>query len=544
MAALDAVSDARVDLLARRVLAWLFTGFMVAILSFSFGMVIYRMPMLRARTNELDSWVSREAAFLINNWILLFSAFFVLFATMFPTLSEAITGTRLTVAAPFYTKWMVPVGLILMFLTGVGPLLAWRKSTGSAMRDQFMWPTAAGVVTLVAMKALGLGIWSSGLCFALCAFVGGTIAQEFWRGVRIRRKNTGTDALTALVGLVSRNKRRYGGYVVHLGIVLVALGFAGNSYKVDEQFAVKLGEEVTVGKYTLKNDGIKVSDDGQKQMTTAYISVYQNGKQIDSLFPARWVFRHHEEAPTTEVGIRRTFAEDLYVVMPSNDPSTMASQTAPLQIVINPLVNWIWLGFGVLAFGTGIALLPERALSFATARASSEAAATAGLLLLMLMLPSTLFAQPGMPSVPAGVDTQTSYYPRSEFEKQLQHEIVCTCGCGHITIAECRKDPCAVSHEMRGTVARLIDEGKNHDEIITAMVTKYGSEEMIGAPLDKGFRRLSWVLPWTVGVAAAGAVGFVAIRWSKQRQPDALDASAPLDQDTNDRLDDELRNLD
>jgi len=527
-----------------RVLAWLFTGFMVAILSFSFGLVIYRIPMLRARTNELDSWVSREAAFLINNWILLFSAFFVLFATMFPTLSEAITGTRLTVAAPFYTKWMVPVGLILMFLTGVGPLLAWRKSTASSLRDQFMWPTASFVVTLIAMKVLGLGIWSSGLCFALCAFVAGTIVQEFWRGLSIRKKNTGTDTLTALVGLVSRNKRRYGGYVVHLGIVLVALGFAGNSYKVDEQFALKLGQEVTVGKYTLKNDGIKVSDDGQKQMTTAYISVYQNGKQIDSLFPARWVFRHHEEAPTTEVGIRRTFAEDLYVVMPSNDPSTMASQTAPLQIVINPLVNWIWLGFGVLAMGTGIALLPERALSFATSAASSEVTATVGVLLLMLMLPSSLFAQAGMPSAPAGVDTQTSYYPRSDFEKKMQHEIVCTCGCGHTTIAECRKDPCALSHEMRGTVAALIDQGKDHDEILTAMVTKYGSEEMLGAPMDKGFRRLSWLLPWSVGIAAAGAVGLVAIRWSKQRHPDDHDSSAPLDQDTNDRLDDELRNLD
>src|SRR5205085_12682503 len=124
----------------------------------------------------------------------------------------------------------------------------------------------------------------------------------------------------------------------------------------------------------------------------------------------RWVFRHHEEAPTTEVGIRRTFAEDLYVVMPSNDPSTMASQTAPLQIVINPLVNWIWLGFGVLAFGTGIALLPERALSFATARSSVEATATVGMLLLMLLAQShTVFAQAGMPTAPGGVDTQTSY---------------------------------------------------------------------------------------------------------------------------------------
>ena len=526
-----------------RVLAWLFTGFMVVILTFSFGLVIYRMPLLRARSNELDSWASREAAFLINNWILLFSAFFVLFATMFPTLSEALTGTRLTVAAPFFTKWMVPVGLILMFLTGVGPLLAWRKSTASSMRYQFLWPTTCGVVTLIAMKVLGLGIWSSGLCFSLCAFVAGTITQEFWRGLRIRKKNTGTDALTALVGLVARNKRRYGGYIVHLGIVLVALGFAGNSYKVDEQFALKLGDEATVGKYTLKNDGIKVSDDGQKQMTTAYISVYQNGKQIDSLFPARWVFRHHEEAPTTEVGIRRTFAEDLYVVMPSNDPSTMASQTAPLQIVINPLVNWIWLGFGVLAFGTGIALLPERALSFATASVSSEAVTTAGLLLLLLMLPSTLFAQAGMPTAPPGVDTQTSYYPRSDFEKQMQHEIVCTCGCGHTTIAECRKDPCATSHEMRKEVATLIDAGKTHDQIVEAIVATHGSEEMLGAPMDRGFRRLSWLLPWSVGIGAAAAVGLVAIRWSRNSNRDEQD-TAPADPEMNERLDDELRNLD
>src|SRR4051812_27741663 len=137
-----------------RVLAWLFTGFMVAILTVSFSLVIYRMPLLRARTNELDSWVSREAAFLVNNWILLFSAFFVLFATMFPTLSEAVTGTRITVAGPFYNKWMAPVGLILMFLTGVGPLLAWRKSTASSMRYQFLWPTSCGVVTLIAMQVL------------------------------------------------------------------------------------------------------------------------------------------------------------------------------------------------------------------------------------------------------------------------------------------------------------------------------------------------------------------------------------------------------
>ena len=126
-----------------RVLMWLFIGFMIVILTFSFGLVIYRLPLLKAR-NELDSWVSREAAFLVNNWILLFSALFVLFATMFPTLSEAVTGNRLTVVAPFFNKWMVPIGLVMLVLTGTGPLLAWRKSTLINLRDSFLFPVGAG----------------------------------------------------------------------------------------------------------------------------------------------------------------------------------------------------------------------------------------------------------------------------------------------------------------------------------------------------------------------------------------------------------------
>src|SRR5437867_10623400 len=142
------------------ILTRLFTAFMIVIVTFSFGLVIHRLPLLRAR-NELDSWVSREAAFLVNNWILLFSALFVLFATMFPTLSEAVTGDRLTVAAPFFNKWMIPIGLVLLFLTGVGPLLAWRKSTVSNIRDQFIYPVAAAVVTGIAMAAIGVRCWSS-----------------------------------------------------------------------------------------------------------------------------------------------------------------------------------------------------------------------------------------------------------------------------------------------------------------------------------------------------------------------------------------------
>ena len=159
---------------------------MIAIVAVSFGWVIYRLPLLKSR-HELDSWVSREAAFLANNWILLFSAFFVLFATMFPTLSEAVRGERLTVGPPFFNMWMRPIGLALLVLTGIAPLLAWRKSSLGNLAQSFAWPVAALMVTGAAVYALGIKVWSSGICFALCAFVGATILQEFIRGAQVRQ---------------------------------------------------------------------------------------------------------------------------------------------------------------------------------------------------------------------------------------------------------------------------------------------------------------------------------------------------------------------
>jgi cytochrome c-type biogenesis protein CcmF len=520
------------------ILARLFIGFMVVIATFSFGLVIYRLPLLRAR-NELDSWVSREAAFLVNNWILLFSAMFILFATMFPTLSEAVTGNRIAVAQPFFNKWMLPIGFILLFLTGVGPLLAWRKSAISNLRDSFLFPVACGIVTAAALGALGFRVWVSGLCFALCAFVAGTILQEFWRGANVRRRATGTDVFTALVGLVGRNKRRYGGYIVHVGIVLIFLGFAGNGYKSDQQLLLKPAQQAAVGEYTVRNDGIKLTDDGQRQVLTGTIAVFKGGKQIDTMYPAKSSFHKHEQEPArTDVAIRRTPAEDFYIVMAAVD---LATQTMSLEIHINPLVNWIWMGFGVLAFGTGIALLPESTFAFALAKMPAEAAATttvSALLVLALVLGSgsKLSAQ-----MTGDAATQTSFYARTPFESKLQHEIVCTCGCGHITIAECRKDPCVTSHELRGEVAGLIDQGQSHDEIIQAVIAKH-SEEVLGAPLDKGFNRLAWLFPYLVGAAGAIVIALTAVKWT--RRPELATPQAPMDADLAERLDDELRNLD
>ena len=287
-----------------------------------------------------------------------------------------------------------------------------------------------------------------------------------------------------------------------------------------------------------------MSDDGQKQMTMAYLSIFENGKQIDTMYPAKWAFRKHEQEPTTEVAIRRTFAEDLYIVL-AFQPSDLATQTATLTIVLNPLVNWIWLGFGIMALGTGIALLPERAYSFALASLPAEAATTTVALLFAVLVSggTVLSAQAGMGPGPAGQNIQSSYYARNDFERKMQHEIVCTCGaCGHATIAECRKDPCATSHEMRAQLAALIDQGKTHDEIIQAFITKYGGEEMLGAPIDKGFSRLAWLFPYLMGATGAVAVGFAAVRWT--RKPEGPATAAPLDPALEERIDDELRDLD
>jgi cytochrome c-type biogenesis protein CcmF len=376
-----------------RALAWMFTVFMVALLAISFGFLLYRLPLLRSR-HELDSWASREAAFLANNWVLLFSAFFVLFATMFPTLSQALTGERLTVGPPFFNKWMLPIGLILLVLTGVGPLLAWRKSTTSNMRYQFQWPVLFALVVGAGLWGLGLRVWTSGLCFALSAFVVGTIVQELWRGAGVRGRATGSDRFTALVGLVARSHRRYGGYIVHLGIVLMCLGFAGEGYKQETQQLLKPGESLTLREFTVRHDGVKVTDDGQKQMVTAHVDIARNGASIGTMEPAKWYFRKHEEEPTTEVAIRRGTFEDLYIVMAAFDVPT---QSATLHVVINPLVNWIWVGFGVLALGTLIALLPEGAFAYAGATVPGGAATTLPLFL-ALLLPGARAPSPTSPS--------------------------------------------------------------------------------------------------------------------------------------------------
>jgi cytochrome c-type biogenesis protein CcmF len=283
---------------------------------------------------------------------------------------------------------------------------------------------------------------------------------------------------------------------------------------------------------------VKVIEDGQKQSIVAYISVFKGGKQIDTMYPAKASFKKHQsEPPRTDAAIRRTLAEDLYLVMAGFD---LGSQAISLNVVVNPLVDWVWLGFGLMAVGTGIALLPETAYSFAVARVSAEAAtATTASIVLALMLfgmPRPAFAQhTAMP----GSMTE----PASDLERKMRDEIGCTCGaCAHEPLSKCIGGEAA---QMRDALRADIDSGKNHDQIVDAWIAKYGGQQFLVQPIDQGFNRLAWLFPYLFGAIGIGGVSFVAMKWSKHPHDGAASPEiTPTDAAMNARLDDELRNLD
>ena len=493
--------------------------------------------MLKAR-HEFDSWMSREAAFLANNWVLLFSAFFILFATLFPTITEAINGERLTVGPPFFNKWMTPIGLVLLFLTGVGPLLAWKKSSVANLRQQFLWPAVSALAVGGLVVALGVRVWSSGICFALCGFVFGTISQEFLRGANVRRGMTGADMLTAMIGLVGRNKRRYGGYIVHIGIVLIFLGFAGGGFSRDQQMLLRPGQEGTIRPYTLRLDALRVTEDDQKQMITAHVSIRDDkGRDLGKMYPAKWFFRNHTDEPTTEVAIRRSFGEDLYIVMPAFE---VENQTASVEVHINPLVNWIWLGFGVLALGTAIALLPESAFSFAIGEiaggsrggddARSGAAFVAG------------NASRAARRIAAESDIDHSVAGRARRRAQtgvLVRRMLQAAG-RHLRVQPLRARERRDCRESQTRDERRTGAAVFHDQGGRATRAGRADHAVLG--------RFAWVIPYGIGATGLLLVGFAAIRWSHRRDDAVADERPGLSSGAADplsaQLDDELRDLD
>jgi len=338
-------------------LAWAFGAFMIMIVLVSLGLLLWRWPLLRSR-NELESVLSREFAFLVNNWLFMVAALFVLIATMYPTISEAIDPDhRVTIGPPFFNHYMRPIGLVLLFLTGFGPLVAWRKTSGRSLLRQFVWPIAVGLSGVAVPAMLGIGSSWGLACFGLCAFTFWTIVQEFYRGVMVRRAQRSQSVLEAVVGLVLRARRRYGGYIVHLGVVLMFLGFAGRSYETERKVGLRPGETVQLGAYEVRHESVGATQDWQKDMLTAQLVVLRDGEELATLSPAKWWYFQQPDQPTTEVARYMTLAGDVYASVQQID---MTTGWAQLKLFLNPLVNWVWVGFVVMLFGGVICLGTRR----------------------------------------------------------------------------------------------------------------------------------------------------------------------------------------
>src|SRR6266702_2787867 len=342
---------------------YFFLVFLIVAAALSFALYASRLPLLEAEAT-LESIVSREASFLFNNLLFIGIAFSVLWGTLFPILSELVQGTKVTVGPPFFNQVNIPLGLALLALTGIGPLIAWRRASVSNLQRQFAAPVTVGVFTALVLLVGGMRDGYALMAIALGGFVVGTVVQEFARGARARHRQYGEGHVVALGRLLARNRRRYGGYIVHTGIVILFIAFAGMAFKTETEATLRPGESAILKSpygwtYTFTHLGVSQYDALNRQVTAATLEIARNGKRLGVLTTEK---RQHVDGfgrptfqPSTEVGIRSDLREDLYVVLAGLVNGT---EQAVFRFTINPLVWWVWYGGMIVALGGLIVMWP------------------------------------------------------------------------------------------------------------------------------------------------------------------------------------------
>jgi cytochrome c-type biogenesis protein CcmF len=573
-----------------------FIVFMAAILIVSIGLIVHRSNKLSSKT-EFDSFYSREFAFLLNNWILLACAFFVLFATMFPTISEAIDGSRVSVGPEFFNKWMTPFGLSLLVLAGAAPLLAWRKTTRERLWSQFMFPTVLMAVTIVGLLVVfpqtketssiladQVELPISLINFGIVAFVFGSIGQEFWRGMLVRRRQTGSDPMTSLIGLILSKRRKYGGYIVHLGVAVMFFGFAGKAYEhmIDRTVELPGKYNPSTGKgdsafvfphfvgpfsesdYSFTYENLFHTSDDHKDAVTAQVGIYDHGNRIGTVYPAKWDYHKGDGQMTTEVAIKVRLAEDVYMVLTGFD---LESKQANFRVYINPLILWVWIGFLILAFGTLVCLIPQKVVDILQWKPKTKLgrAADVGILLAIVFSVvaglSTQAYAAGPPAgggehVPAGMGMGNAgggyaaqNRPTSGVSEKAMKELICPCGCARQDIHNC---DCESAARLRGKIESILaaydlnsETGRKEgfDKVLDVFVGEYG-ERVLATPRSK----FPWLLPSVAAIGALGLLIFAGRRWVRKGRADvaAQKAAVPANPDEAyvDKLDDELADTD
>ena len=332
-----------------------FLAFLSLVLLCSFGLLAYRSDQLKGQP-ELDSMVSRESAFLLNNIVLVSALFTILLGTIFPLLSEAVAGVQVSVGAPYFNSVIVPLFLLLVFLMGIGPIIAWRKASWDNLKRNFLAPAAGSLVVAGILFVWKIRDFLPLLGFTLLAFVAFTILYDTALALRARRRLAGEGILSGLLTLARRNQRRYGGFVVHLGAVLIIMGIAGSmSYSLEREATLGLKEHLTIGHYLIEFEGLK----GEQQPTHFRVNgsfrVFNDGHELGVLSPALKFFPT-QQSPVGRAVHQSSISDDIYLIL--SGFSELDKNQATLKVLVRPLVVWIWIGGFVILLGTLVSIAP------------------------------------------------------------------------------------------------------------------------------------------------------------------------------------------
>ena len=530
---------------------------------------------------SIESFASREFTFLLNNWGLLSFMFGVGIATTFPMISEAFWNEKVSVGPPVYNAWVQPLGLTIFFLMGTGTLFGWKKSSDSALRKNFAAPFILMVLAAITHLAIGgrIGypalVWSPPIYpgglgnvlrtfnaitpligISLVVFNASVIVQEFVLLFRARAK-TGADRNTRFLyyaGLVPGflytmftlpppSRRRYGGYVVHMGIVLMFLGFTGRSWDFNRETTLAPGQTFQVERLTIQYTGTRMEVDNEKRMLFADVRVLENGVLKDKLNPAKFFYKKMPQQPTTEVSMMHTMRDDLYLVVGSADPQT---HVAALQVHLNRLVSFIWFGCLVLIFGSIICMWPElvpnESRVWRAARGTAAIAVSVSIGILLALMPVQAFAQ-GASSLHAG-----TVHIEDDNERAVFESLRCMCGgCARDLLSTCA---CADADRSREALRAKIRAGEQRDKILAEYAAQWGNEAL-AIPPNTGVLRALYIIP--VMGTLFGGVGMVLLmrRWRGKPPAGPPDGGGGSKGETDvardvydDRLDEELKNID
>jgi cytochrome c-type biogenesis protein CcmF len=535
---------------------------------------------LRTRRPQIESLLSREFTFILNNWILISLLFFILIATTFPLISEALTGEKVTVGPPFYKAWVQPLGVVLLILMGVGTLFGWKKTSPEGLRKAFRAPVAATIAAALLHFAFGraLGfpavVWGDPIYtgalgavlrafnaftpvigISLCVFNAAVIVQEFALLLRARVRagaSEGTPAilwwLGGLPGLVHtlfslppQSRRRYGGYIVHFGIVLMFMGFTGQSWNVDREASLYPGQSYVADDYTLSYVGARMEVDNTKRMVFADVDVYKHGKFEGRLSPGKFIYKKQPDSPATEVAIGHGLRNDVYLIVGSINPSN--KNLAAFQLHLNPLVSWIWIGCIILISGSIVSMWPQFELGESRIWAGARGvAATAASVVFSILLAAT-------PTANAQTMSHTgTVHIESDTERFIFGSLRCMCGtCARDLLSTCT---CETAEEARDKIRDKLRAGEARDQIIAEYAADFGPEAL-AVPPNRGVFRAIWIVPvGGIGLAAFGLARLMR-RWRGGPQGpvratphDATHGAGGEPDPYDTRLDDELKELD